>query len=143
MIVVRTTLDNVISGCDVVVCGHSDCGAVKAVLNPPPADALPSVSKWLAHGAGVRTLLAAEEGLEGKARINRAIELNVLLQLSNLCEQPAVAAAIAEGRLQLHGWVYDIGEGAVRAFDPTTGTFERLGAAATPVDPSALPSVSS
>ena len=108
---------------DVIICGHSDCGAVKALLHPPPADQLPSISGWLSHGAKVLEIIGRHPEWTGKERIDRAIEMNVLVQLMHLSQHPAVIPALERGELRLHGWVYDIGAGHVRAFDSEAGVF--------------------
>jgi len=100
----------------VVVCGHSDCGAMKALLHPPSTEDLPTVRHWLHHG---QAALMVANGLAGKsesklARLKRLTEMNVLMQLVHMKTHPSVAGAMARGELTLSGWVYDIGSGAVR-----------------------------
>lgn len=93
----------------VVVCGHSDCGAMKAVLNPPSPEALPAVCSWLTNACE-----AAPQKPEGEsARLRETTEQNVLRQLENLKTHPAVADGLANGTLTISGWVYDIGSGQV------------------------------
>ena len=119
---------------DAILCGHSDCGAVKALLNPPPAGQLPSIDLWLGHGAEVLEILSRHPEWQGQTRIDRAIEINVLVQLTRLSRHPAVAKRLADGSLRLHAWVYDIGAGEIRAFDSEQGRFEAIAEArATPV----------
>ncbi len=107
---------------DVIVCGHTDCGVMKGVLNPDAVAALPSVSAWLKY-AEVARQAAGDDLL-------RLTESNVLQQLENLRTHPSVAARLEDGDLGLHGWVYHIGEGAVTTYDAATGQF--LPAQATP-----------
>src|SRR5437763_673289 len=91
---------------DVIVCGHTDCGVMKGVLNPEAMAALPSVSAWLDYAQPAR-LAAPVDGLLKLA------EANVVQQIENLKTHPSVAARVESGDLSLHGWVYHIGEGAV------------------------------
>ncbi len=94
----------------IVVCGHSDCGAMKALLQPASTKALPAVRAWLTNAPAQGPSTEADSPQE----LGQTTEANVLAQLGNLKTHPAVADALAEGRLTLSGWVYDIGAGDVR-----------------------------
>jgi carbonic anhydrase len=112
---------------DVVVCGHTDCGAMKALLRPETARALPAVAAWLAHAEPTRRAVrGAYRHLDGDDLVRKAVEQNVLAQLDNLRTLPAVAARLGRGDLRLHGWVYDIGAGEVFAHDPEARRFVPL-----------------
>ncbi len=112
---------------DIIVCGHSDCGAMKAVANPAGLETMPNVAAWLRHSCAAEQVV--NDGypeLEGPERV-RAISLeNVVAQLNNLRTHPSVAAGIARGDISLHGWFFDIGAGQVLALDGRTGRFVRL-----------------
>jgi carbonic anhydrase len=100
----------------VVVCGHSDCGAMKALLHPPETDDLPTVRYWLHHG---QAALMVADGVAHKdesqnEKLKRLTEENVLMQLVHMMTHPSVAGAMARGDLTMSGWVYDIGSGVVR-----------------------------
>jgi carbonic anhydrase len=100
----------------VVVCGHSDCGAMKALLHPPDTEDLPTVRYWLHHGQAALMVAAGlahkhESKLE---RLRHLTEMNVLMQLVHMKTHPSIAGAMARGELTLSGWVYDIGSGVVR-----------------------------
>jgi carbonic anhydrase len=100
----------------VVVCGHSDCGAMKALLHPPATDDLPSVRYWLHHGQAalmVANSLAHKDEPQLE-KLKRLTEENVLMQLVHLKTHPSVSGAMARGELTISGWVYDIGSGVVR-----------------------------
>ena len=105
---------------DVVVCGHSDCGAMKGLLDPAKAglDKMPTVASWLRNAEAARSVVAVTQpDLTGDALVQALVEQNVKLQLAHLRTHPAVAAGMAEGRITLHGWVYDIGSGQVSEYD--------------------------
>jgi carbonic anhydrase len=108
---------------EIVVCGHSHCGAVAGLLKPEALEGLPAVAAWLAYG---RDVLQKLESVPTEERMGRAIEANVLLQLEHLRTHPAVAGALAARALRLHGWVYHFETGDVRAFDPVQGRFVPL-----------------
>jgi carbonic anhydrase len=101
---------------DVIVCGHTDCGVMKGVVNPEAVAALPSVSAWLGYAQPARCAAGSDDILV-------ITEHNVLQQLENLKTHPSVAARLAEGDLALHGWVYHIGEGKVCAWDAAERRF--------------------
>jgi len=105
---------------DVVVCGHSDCGAMKGILSPEALTEMPSVAAWLGHADAAReTVKACCGDLDADSRLSALIEENVIVQLNNLRGHPSVAAAMAKGVLRLHGWIYDIQSGGIRALDAT------------------------
>jgi carbonic anhydrase len=103
----------------IVVCGHSDCGAMKALLHPPATDDLPTVRHWLHHGQAALMVSesmarADETNIE---KLKRLTEENVLMQLVHLKTHPSVAGAMARRELTMSGWVYEIGSGEVRIGD--------------------------
>jgi carbonic anhydrase len=115
-----------------VVCGHSDCGAMKGLLNPESTAELPTVRYWLHHG---QAALMVSEGMARKGedhaeRLRRLTEENVLMQLVHLKTHPSVAGAMARGDLTISGWVYDIGEGVVRIAEEGKREFVPVTAAA-------------
>ena len=109
---------------DLIICGHSHCGAVKGLLNPSSVEDMPAVASWLKHAEATRRIISENYAdREGPQLLTTAIEENVLVQLENLRTHPAVAAKLAAGKLKLHGWVYKIETGEVFAFDPEQGQF--------------------
>ncbi|MGK6355204.1 carbonic anhydrase [Sphingomonas sp. DT-207] len=109
---------------DIIVCGHSDCGAMKAVANPAGLEKMPNVAAWLRHSCAAEQVVSESyPEMESADRV-RAISLeNVVAQLNHLRTHPAVAAGIARGEIALHGWFFDIGAGEVLALDGETGRF--------------------
>ncbi len=111
----------------IVVCGHTDCGAMKALLDPESVAAMPTVKSWLrnAHTAlSVTDALAGSEGGEAKLRV--LTEQNVLLQMQHVRTHPSVAGAMAKGTLNISGWVYDIAAGEVRICENGESRFTTL-----------------
>lgn len=87
-------------------------------MNPESLKDLPHVSKWLAYShAAVEIVKEIGQGLDDEARMRMLIEQNVLLQITHLKTHPYVAARHAAGKLQIHGWVYDIRLGDIVAYD--------------------------
>jgi carbonic anhydrase len=103
---------------NIIVCGHSGCGAIHGLLHPEALTNMPHVANWLSHHAEpVRDILANAGRLGGPDEMEQAVDANVLVQLGNLKAHPCVAEALAAGKLKLHGWVYDIVSGAIRAYN--------------------------
>ena len=105
---------------DVIVCGHTDCGVMKGVLNPEAVADLPSVSAWLQYAQPARNASGDDDLLA-------LTERNVLQQLKNLRTHPAIAHRLQDGDLGLHGWVYHLAEGAVTAYDAAAERFVPAG----------------
>ena len=100
---------------------------MRALLNPPGVAHLPAVSAWLRYAESARFVVRENcSHLSGADLLDAMIEQNVLAQLDNLRTHPAVSARLAKGQLNLHGWVYNIGSGEVRAFDPAQARFVPL-----------------
>jgi carbonic anhydrase len=99
----------------VVVCGHTDCGAMKALLSPESMDSMPTVKRWLRNAQAALSIAdsLAEPTEKPGERLKRLTEENVLLQLQHLRTHPSIAGAMARGRLSISGWVYDIATGRV------------------------------
>ncbi|MBM3801058.1 MAG: carbonic anhydrase [Acidimicrobiia bacterium] len=109
---------------DVIICGHSNCGAMKGVLHPEQVAKMKNVAAWLHYGEPARLIVEQKYShLSGSELLMALTEQNVLAQLNNLRTHPAVAAGLAKGELRLHGWVYDIGTGDVTAFDASRDSF--------------------
>ena len=112
---------------DIIVCGHSDCGAMKAVSDPSGLATMPNVAAWLRHShAAERVVSECYPYLDQAERI-RAISLeNIVAQLAHLRTHPSVASGIARGEITLHGWFVDIHAGQVLALNGESGRFMAL-----------------
>lgn len=109
----------------IVVCGHTQCGAMKGAMNLDALNALPHVKEWLGYSrAAVEITNELGKGLNDHQRNLLLLEQNVILQLAHLRTHPSVAVRLARGELTLHGWVYDIADGEVYAWDEADGRFE-------------------
>lgn len=111
---------------DIVVCGHTDCGAMKGALNPSALDALPHVRDWLDHARAAVEVVAACHGRATNQELQAMTEQNVVLQLQHLRTHPTVAARLATRDIELHGWVYEIETGHVTCYDPSRDAFVPL-----------------
>jgi carbonic anhydrase len=109
----------------IVVCGHSHCGAVNAILHPGAPSALPVVHQWLADTEPHDETRKASDVLDGSAHTS-AVQRHVQIQLERLRGHPSVARQLEHGRLSLHGWFYAVDTGTVSVLDPQDGRFQPL-----------------
>jgi carbonic anhydrase len=102
----------------IVVCGHTDCGAMVGLLHPEKVAALPTVRFWLRNGEAALSIVRKRKPTPNEhALLEELIQENVVQQIQHLRTHPSVAGRLAEGSLALSGWVYDIGHGIVRIYD--------------------------
>ena len=112
---------------NVIVCGHTQCGALKAILDPESVAHLDYVSRWVKSTIDVKKLIDEKyEHLTGDEKLNAAIQENVLAQIEHLRQYPFVADRMDAGKLQVNGWVFDVGRGEVFDYDPDIGEFLSL-----------------
>lgn len=116
----------------IVVCGHTHCGAMQALLDPESVAKMPTVKSWLhnAHAAlsVAETLHERTAGSPNeRSTIDVLTEQNVLLQMQHLKTHPSVAGAMASGDLTISGWIYCIATGEMRVAADGQRTFEAIG----------------
>jgi carbonic anhydrase len=108
----------------IVICGHTECGAMKGAMTRDQLTGLPHVKEWLGYSQGaVDVVEALCEGRSDDEKMSMLLEQNVKLQLQHLKTHPTVAVAMATGSVRLHGWVYDIRTGEIRAYDEETNNW--------------------
>ncbi len=107
---------------DIVICGHSHCGAIKALLAPESTANLPLVSAWLKHAETTRRIMVENyKQLSGVAQLEVAIQEHVLVQIENIQTHPAVAVKLQRGELTLHAWIYRLETGEMLAYSSQDG----------------------
>jgi len=112
---------------DIVVCGHSECGAMKAALDRKPLSETPNLAKWLHHSASAVFRLEQEGPLNPRLnRCDQLSQLNVLVQLEHLASYPIVHERIADGTLHLSGFWFDIAKAEMWVYDRETRAFETI-----------------
>jgi carbonic anhydrase len=114
-----------------VLCGHTDCGAMTALLDPASTEKMPSVRNWLKNAQTALAVASTLHENEIEAHHERPLidvltEQNVLLQIQHLKTHPSVATAITLGNLTISGWIYDIASGNVRISENNALTFTPL-----------------
>ena len=113
---------------NIVVCGHSGCGAMKAVFAESSLDDAPNLARWLGHA---RPALQ-EMKKEGGGSYDRLSQLNVLTQLDHIRTYPVVKKAVAAGLLKLSGWWFELASGDMYGYDTETARFTLIDRASAP-----------
>ncbi|MEA5535437.1 carbonic anhydrase [Crocosphaera sp. XPORK-15E] len=109
----------------VIVCGHSHCGAMKGLLKLSSLEEkMPLVYNWLKHAEATRQLIKDNySNLEGEELLEVTVAENVLTQLENLQTYPVIRSRLHQGNLTLHGWIYRLESGEVLEYDPLSHDF--------------------
>jgi carbonic anhydrase len=127
---------------DIIVCGHSHCGAMKGLLHPEDVATLPAVASWLKQAEATRRIIGENYAdTPEEEKLTATVKENVLVQLENLRTHPAVASALQRGDLHLHGWVYEIETGRVYGYHPESGQFKAVTTQQAPVGMSGRPAM--
>ena len=114
---------------DIIVCGHSGCGALDAMLHPEKMASLPLVRGWLNHAEATRLIVTEnypKNKLSGDELLNIAVREHVLVQIENLQTHPSVAVKLQRGELTLHGWIYQMETGEILAYSTKDNAFVSL-----------------
>jgi carbonic anhydrase len=107
---------------NIVICGHSHCGAMAGLMNRVNIDTLPSMKRWLGHAQATKRIIESSSG--GKeSQLIKVIEENILVQSHNLKTHPAVSNALRQGRIRIFGWVYNFENGMVNLYDKKQNKF--------------------
>jgi len=115
----------VLNVADIVVCGHSECGAMKAVLANSSRPETPNLNKWLHHAHAAAFRLEHEGELDAKLKSHDQFsQLNVLVQLEHLMSYAIVRDRVLAKTLRLSGWWFDVGSRSMYAYDRGTRSFE-------------------
>ncbi|MFE7169078.1 carbonic anhydrase [Streptomyces sp. NPDC057616] len=105
---------------DIVVCGHSHCGAVGALVRGDDLTAVPAVRDWLTHAT------PRPSGTVEDPAVTEGVQSHVLTQLLRLRSYPYIEKRVKDGQLSLHAWFYEVHTGAVLTHDPQTDAFKAL-----------------
>ncbi len=109
---------------DIIVCGHSECGAMQAALGGPVPPNVPHLVSWLRHADDSLNRFRAEKAQDPKlAPHNRLSQINAVCQLDHLKTYPAVRDAISRGKLRLHAWWFDLANVDVLAYNEAAGKY--------------------
>lgn len=114
---------------DIVVCGHTGCGGIQALLEPIPPGKEAHLGRWVDLTRPAHRLMQAA-GIEGDGRLNATIAAHVQFQLDNLMTYAIVREGVDAGRVGIHGWLYDMENGEVIVYDRAKGEWRELSATA-------------
>lgn len=110
---------------DIVVCGHTGCGGIRALAEPIPPAAEAHLGRWVEYTRPAHDLIRAAR-LADEPALAATIRAHVQFQLDNLMTYDIVARGVAEGRVGIHGWIYDMEAGEISAYDPKASGWRRL-----------------
>jgi carbonic anhydrase len=112
---------------NIIVCGHSQCGAIQAILEQRRLAHLPAVKQWCNHAETTRRIVERKYSNQHFSEIAAAAaQQNVLMQIEHLQTHPSVAERLATGELLVCGWYYDIGSGTIEQYEAEAGRFCQL-----------------
>ena len=113
---------------DVILCGHSNCGAMRGVLHPESLDRMPAVHQWVSYAdTARRAAVESHPDASDDEMLERVVDYNVIAQIRNILTFPFVRPLVERNELELYGWVYDIGTGRVKGLDASGRRFVALG----------------
>jgi carbonic anhydrase len=110
----------------IIVCGHSECGAMAALAGGGPQISAPNLKNWLRHGEGSLRRLGKSSLGYGLKPQDRLSQINVLEQIEHLKTYPVVRDRLRAGGLRLHGWWFDIREADVYEYDSAEQRFHLI-----------------
>lgn len=108
---------------NIIICGHSDCGAMKGLLNPGLKERLPDVAECLTHAYPALERLNSADENDFDVKVRKVTMHNILVQIEHLKTHPAVAKKLANNELTIHGWYFDVGNGKIYAYNDTSKKF--------------------
>lgn len=111
---------------DIVICGHTDCGGIKALYGHLDAKREPHICRWLELIWPLREQVK-KSGVSEKMIVTETVKANLLMQRDNLLTYNCVQEAIKEGRLKVHCWLYDLHTGDLLAYDEESKQWNKLG----------------
>ena len=115
---------------DIIICGHTHCGAI-AALHGGGLDGAPftHARKWLSLGGEAKRMALAALGANGEPSdlLRLTEQISVATQINHLMTYPYVREKVADGRLHVHGWIYDIETGRITCYDPAESAFRAYG----------------
>jgi carbonic anhydrase len=113
---------------ELIVCGHTQCGAIAALYSDLDPNEFMHVSKWLEQGKKVkdRTLAALDSDVSEETLLRATEQFSVVAQLENLLSYPFIKKMVDSGDLEIHGWMYNIKTGDIQYYDQAEKTFQAV-----------------
>jgi carbonic anhydrase len=119
---------NVLQVSEIIICGHSHCGAIESLYKNSCDPSMVHTTKWLTLGEKAKSMAMVALGESAsKEDLLRATEhLSIVTQIENLLTYPYVKKSVESEQLFIHGWYYDIETGGIEYYDPDTYQFRPL-----------------
>lgn len=111
---------------EIIICGHSNCGAMSAIATCQCLEEMPAVAHWLRYSDAARAVVEKHQFENDEQKVNAMVRENVIAQLNNIKTHPSVAVALRNKQVRLHGWVYDIKLGDIFALNQASHEFVNL-----------------
>ncbi len=113
---------------NIIICGHTHCGAINSLYEDMSAPAMVHTKKWLSLGEKAKTMASQSLGKDAdKEELLRLTErLSIVTQIENLLTYPSVKEKVDSGEINIHGWYYDMEDGSIEYYDPEDTTFKTL-----------------
>ncbi len=119
---------NILKVSEIIICGHTHCGAIKSLFKPEEANKYIHIKKWLELGERAKSLaiLSQNDKNDTEALLRMTEKFSVISQIDNLLTYPCVKEAVDNSKIFIHGWYYDIENGNIDYYDPETYSFKPL-----------------
>ena len=113
---------------EIIICGHTHCGAIAALYKDINDEAFVHTQKWLSLGKKAKELatLALGKDEEQEKLLRLTEKLSIIFQIENLMTYPCVSSKVSKGELHVHGWLYHIETGEIKYYDPDEHDFLAL-----------------
>ena len=109
---------------DIIVCGHSECGAIQALVRGIDARSCPHLESWLKYGKEAVTKVRAGSILDRNlSEVNQISQMNVLQQVAHIMSYPFIQERVKKKELRVHGWWFDIGHADVYCYEKEQNKF--------------------
>ncbi len=113
---------------EIIICGHTHCGAIEALYEDVSTPTLVHTKKWLSLGEKAKTLAMTVLGKDAEQEklLRLTEQLSVITQIENLLTYPSVREKVDSGEINIHGWMYEIDTGNIEYYDPDDSIFKAL-----------------
>jgi carbonic anhydrase len=119
---------NILKVSEIIICGHTHCGAIKSLYMPEETKSYLHIKKWLELGERAKSLaMISQSKVDDEEALLRMTEkFSVISQIDNLLTYPCVKLAVETSKIHIHGWYYDIENGNIDYYDPESYSFKPL-----------------
>lgn len=116
---------NVLNVEDIIVCGHTHCGACESLFKPIDKN-LPHVNKWLELGKRAKEITLSKNVSDNEEKLRLTEQISIVLQVENLLTYPYIKERLESKKIFIHGWYYIIETGEIEYYNSKIQSFEPL-----------------